>query len=72
MTTINENKNIIIINQDWEINCERCGCNMCEEDWEHDTRELFVSNKDGKNICRRCIREEDEEEDEEDEPSEEE
>jgi hypothetical protein len=49
---------------DNEGDCERCGCNMCEEDWEHETRELFVSNVDGKNICRRCVREEDEAEDE--------
>jgi len=58
--TINEE---IINYLDNEDDCERCGCNMCEEDWEHDTRELFVSNVDGKNICRRCVREEDEAED---------
>jgi hypothetical protein len=62
----NENINEEIIKYlDNEGDCERCGCNMCEEDWEHDTRELFVSNTDGKNICRRCVREEDEAEDEE-------
>jgi len=67
-TTMTTYKNIneeIINYLDNEGDCERCGCNMCEEDWEHDTRELFVSNTDGKNICRRCVREEDELEDEE-------
>jgi hypothetical protein len=65
--TNEQNKNIneeIIKYLDNEGDCERCGCNMCEEDWEHETRELFVSNVDGKNICRRCVREEDEAEDE--------
>ena len=63
----NKNTNEEIINKylDNEGDCERCGCNMCEEDWEHNTREIFVSNVDGKNICRRCVREEDEEEDKE-------
>jgi hypothetical protein len=67
----NEQNKTEIINEDIikyldnEGDCERCGCNMCEEDWEHDTRELFVSNVNGKNICRRCVREEDELEDEE-------
>ena len=55
---------------DWEEDeeekqCERCGGHHCEEDEEHEERELWESNKDGKNICRKCIREEDEEEDKE-------
>jgi hypothetical protein len=45
--------------------CERCGEYHCEEDTEHGNRELWASNIDGKNICRRCVREEDELEDEE-------
>ena len=63
--TNNTNEEIINNYLDNEGDCERCGCNMCEEDWEHETRELFVSNVNGKNICRRCVREEDELEDEE-------
>ena len=66
MTTYKNINEEIIKYLDNEGDCERCGCNMCEEDWEHDTRELFVSNTDGKNICRRCVREEDEAEDEKD------
>lgn len=59
------NEKIININLDGEEQCERCGGYHCEEDEEHETRDLFGSNKDGKNICRRCIREEDEEEEDE-------
>ena len=39
--------------------CERCGCLWCEDDVEFENHMLFGSNKDGKNICRRCVREED-------------
>jgi len=42
--------------------CERCGCEWCEADDEMGDHELFVSHKDGKNICRDCVWKEDEEE----------
>ena len=45
--------------------CERCGETECDEDEEHERRELWLSNKDGANICRACIRREDEEEEHE-------
>ena len=38
--------------------CERCGSGVqwfCEEDCEYGDHKLFVSNTDGKNICRHCI-----------------
>ena len=64
--TIINDEEIININLDEEEKqCERCGGHHCEEDEEHEERELWESNKDGKNICRKCIREEDEEEDKE-------
>lgn len=44
-----------------EEQCERCGEYHCEDDEEHEERVLWGSNKDGKNICRKCVREEDEE-----------
>jgi hypothetical protein len=38
--------------------CERCESGylwFCEEDVEYGDHKLFVSNVDGKNICRHCI-----------------
>ena len=65
-TNNNEKKNITIDldNEKEEEQCERCGEYHCEDDEEHEERVLWESNKDGKNICRKCVREEDEEEDE--------
>jgi hypothetical protein len=40
--------------------CERCGTTSCEMDEEFEDRELWVSNVDGKNICRSCVWKEDE------------
>jgi len=42
--------------------CERCGCDWCEADDEQGDHQLFVSHKDGKNVCRDCVWKEDEEE----------
>ena len=58
-----ENININLDNEKEEEQCERCGEYHCEDDEEHEERVLWESNKDGKNICRKCVREEDEEED---------
>ena len=44
--------------------CERCGCLWCEDDDEFENHLLFGSNEDGKSICRRCVRKENEDEDE--------
>jgi len=58
-----ENINITGDHNEEKEQCERCGEYHCEEDEEHEERELWESNTDGKNICRRCVREEDEAED---------
>ena len=46
-----------------EMKCVRCSTTHCDEDDEFETRELFESHLDGNDICRKCIREEDEAED---------
>ena len=64
---MNINEIIKNINLDQKLNdgpCERCGCSWCEEDNEHYNHLLWTSDKDGKNVCRRCIRKDDDEEDE--------
>jgi len=55
-----------IIN-DHEGVCPRCKTNHCEDDNEHDNRIFWVSNTDGTEVCRACIRKEDEDEDEDEE-----
>ena len=53
-----------IIN-DHEGVCPRCNTKSCEDDNEHDNRIFWVSNTDGTEVCRACIRKEDEDEEEE-------
>jgi hypothetical protein len=52
-----------IIN-DHEGVCPRCKTNHCEDDNEYDNRVFWVSNTDGTEICRACVRKEGEDEDE--------
>lgn len=40
--------------------CERCGSEWCVSDDEMGDHQLFVSHKDGTNICRDCVWKEDE------------
>ena len=42
------------------VACKRCGDTTCEEDSHYNCRLLWNSNKTGKQICRRCVGEEDE------------
>jgi hypothetical protein len=51
--------------------CPRCKTNHCEDDNEHDNRLFWTSNTDGTEVCRACIRKEDEEEDEDEEETDE-
>jgi len=44
------------------VACERCGDTTCEEDSHYNCRLLWNSNKTGKQICRRCVGEEDRDE----------
>jgi hypothetical protein len=39
--------------------CERCKASWCDEDNEFDNHHLFVSNKDGLNVCRKCVGDDD-------------
>ena len=41
--------------------CPRCKTNHCDDDNEHDNRIFWTSNTDGADVCRSCIRKEDEE-----------
>ena len=44
------------------VACKRCGDTTCEEDSHYNCRLLWNSNKTGKQICRRCVGEEDKDE----------